>query len=168
MQKSLDDFEGKESIFIDANIFLHHAFDSNNNAVKFLEKVELFQVKAYTSALVMEEVAFKLLMQSASSFLKIVTMQNVKRFLLSNKRRDEIFKPVIEYREYIDLLKKFGLIILDLTDKDIANAINNAKRYGLILADSTHLTVMERKGITNIATSDYDFKKIDNITLWVP
>jgi len=31
MQRNLKDFSGKEPIFIDANIFLHHAFDLNSD-----------------------------------------------------------------------------------------------------------------------------------------
>ncbi|GFP19953.1 hypothetical protein HKBW3S03_01457, partial [Candidatus Hakubella thermalkaliphila] len=51
MPKNLKDFRGKEPIFIDANIFLHHAFDVNPVSVEFLKKVESFDLKAYTSAL---------------------------------------------------------------------------------------------------------------------
>ncbi|GFP25587.1 hypothetical protein HKBW3S43_01177 [Candidatus Hakubella thermalkaliphila] len=75
MPKNLKDFRGKEPIFIDANIFLHHAFDVNPVSVEFLKKVESFDLKAYTSALVIEEVTFKLIMQSASNFLDKVTLQ---------------------------------------------------------------------------------------------
>lgn len=74
MQKNLKDFKGKEGIFIDANIFLHHAFDMNPISVEFLKTVESFNLKAFTSALVIEEVMFKLVMQSASNFLGKVTL----------------------------------------------------------------------------------------------
>lgn len=74
----------------------------------------------------------------------------------------------MEYRGYIDTLKNFGLIVLDLTDKDMITALQKAKRYGLITADAAHIAVMERKGITHIASSDSDFKGVDEITLWSP
>jgi predicted nucleic acid-binding protein len=168
MRKNLKDFKGKEAIFIDANIFLHHAFDANVISVEFLKKVESSNLKAYTSALVMEEVIFKLIMQSASNFLDRVTLQSVKLLLKDPKNREKVFKPVVEYREYIDMLKDFGLTVLDLTDKDMALAIQKAKTYGLITADAAHIAVMERKEITNLSSSDGDFKGVDNITLWSP
>jgi len=168
MQKNLKDFKGKEAIFIDANIFLHHAFDTNAVSVEFLKKVETSNLKAYTSALVMEEVIFKLIMQSASNFLDRVTLQSVKLFLKNPKNREKAFKPVEEYREYIEMLKDFGLTVLDLTDKDMAAALQKAKTYGLITADAAHLAVMERKEITNLSSSDGDFKMVDTITLWSP
>jgi predicted nucleic acid-binding protein len=168
MQKNLKDFKGKEAIFIDANIFLHHAFDSNPTSVDFLKTVESFSLKAFTSALVIEEVMFKLVIQSASNYLGRVTLQGVKKFLKDSRSREKVFKPVAEYREYLDTLKDFGLGVLDLTDKDMALAIEKAKAYGLIMADAAHLAIMERKEISHIASSDNDFKAVSNITLWTP
>jgi len=168
MQRNLKDFKGKEAIFIDANIFLHHAFDMNPTSVVFLKTLESFSLKAYTSALVIEEITFKLIMQSASNFLEKPTLQNIKVLLKDTKTKEEIFKPVVEYRGYLDMLKDFGLTVLDLTDKDMAAAIQKAKIYGLIAADAAHIAVMERKGITHMASSDSDFKAVNHITLWSP
>lgn len=168
MQKSLKEFKEKEAIFIDANIFLHHAFDVNPNSIQFLKKVESSNIKVYTSALVIEEVMFKLIMQSASNFLDKVTLQEVKGLLRDSNNREKIFKPVIEYRSYIDVLKDFGLVILDVTDKDVINALQRAKELGLIMAGAVHIGVMERKGIKHLASSDSDFKNVKNITLWSP
>ncbi len=168
MQKRLKEFNEKEPIFIDANIFLHHAFDANPNSIQFLKSVESSNIKAYTSALVIEEIMFKLIMQSASNFLHKLTLQDVKGLLRDNKYREKIFKPVLEYRGYIEILKDFGLAVLDLTDKDMAAALLKAKEYGLIMADASHIAVMERKGISNIASSDGDFSSVKNITLWSP
>jgi hypothetical protein len=39
MVRNLSDFVKKKPIFIDANIFLCHAFDTNDDAVKFLQIV---------------------------------------------------------------------------------------------------------------------------------
>ncbi|MBI1821791.1 MAG: PIN domain-containing protein [Nitrospirae bacterium] len=168
MQKNLKNFEGKEAIFVDANIFLHHAFDSNSVSIDFLNKVELFNLKVYTSALVLEEVSFKLLMQSASNFLHKVTMPGVKTLLRDSKKRKEILHPVEEYMRYILLLKESGMGIIELKDSDIIGAVQQARAYGLITADAAHLAVMERKGIHHIATADNDFKAIPSLCLWTP
>jgi hypothetical protein len=40
MQKNLKDFDRKDNIFLDANIFLHHAFDINPVSVEFLKRIE--------------------------------------------------------------------------------------------------------------------------------
>ena len=168
MPKNLRDFSGREAIFIDANIFLHHAFDMNPVSVEFLKAVESSNLKAYTSALVIEEITFKLIMQSASNFLERLTLSGVKTLLRDKKAKERIFKPVIEYRGYLDMLKSFGLTVLDLTDKDMALAIQKAKVHGLVAADAAHLAVMERKGIVHMASGDRDFELVDDLTLWSP
>ena len=87
MQKNLRDFKGKDAIFIDANIFLNHAFDINPISIEFLKKIESFNYKVCTSALVLEELSFKLLMQSASNFLNKVSMQSVKSLLQDEAKK---------------------------------------------------------------------------------
>jgi predicted nucleic acid-binding protein len=36
------------------------------------------------------------------------------------------------------------------------------------MADAAHLAVMERKGISHMASSDSDYMAVSNITLWTP
>lgn len=168
MQRNLKDFNGKVAIFVDANIFLHHAFNTNPISIEFLKMIELFNYRVYTSALVLEEVSFKLLMQSASNFISKVTMRNVKSLLRDEKKRKLIFNPVIEYMKYIGILKEYGMRIVELKDVDMIAAGQKASNYGLITADAAHLAVMERKGISNIATGDNDFKVVRDITVWMP
>lgn len=168
MQRNLKDFDRKDTIFIDANIFLHHAFNINPVSIEFLKRVESFNFKVCTSSLVLEEVSFKLLLQSASNFLERVTMQNVKKLLKDNKKRKYVLNPVEEYMKYIKLLSTSGLIIIDLKASDIIEAIQKAKSYGLITADAAHLAIMQRRGINHIATEDNDFKAVPGITIWSP
>ena len=99
MRKNLRDFEGTSAVFIDATVFLHHAFDANPVSVEFLSRIELSNIKAYTSALVLEEVSYKIMMQSASNFLEKVSVQHVKKLLENQKNRGKVFTPLIEYME---------------------------------------------------------------------
>ena len=168
MQRNLKDFSGKEPIFIDANIFLHHAFDLNAHSVEFLKRVETTNLKGFTSALVMEEVTFKLLMQSASNFLPRVTLQKVKDLLQDKPKREKVIAPVEAYRSYVDRLKDLGLKVLDLTDEDMKRALQMSKAYGLVTADAAHIAVMERVGIRSLATGDSDFGVLKEVTVWSP
>ena len=168
MQRNLKDFSGKEPIFIDANIFLHHAFDSNDDSIEFLKKVETFNLKAFTSALVIEEITFKLFMQSASNFLPKVNLKKVKNLLHDRVKREKVIAPVEAYRSYIDRLKDLGLKILDLTDEDMKRALQLSKTYGLVPADASHVAVMERAGINDLATGDSDFRVLKEMTVWSP
>lgn len=168
MPRSLKDFPGDVTIFIDANVFLHHAFGSNDVSMQFLKRVEHENIRAYTSALVLEEVAFKLVMQSASNFVEKINLDKLKCFLAIAENRAKALDPVKKYMGYIHTLRDMGLKIVDLTGGDISVAIEKAATSGLITADGAHLSVMERKGIKHIASSDQDFGTLDDITLWSP
>ena len=168
MQKNLRDFEGTSAIFIDATVFLQHAFDTNPVSVGFLNRIELSNIKAYTSALVLEEVSYKIMMQSASNFLEKVSVKHVKKLLENQRNRGKVLTPLIEYMEYISKLQEAGLNVIDLRSNDIKQAAQLSKDHGLITADAAHLAVMLRKSIHHIATEDYDFSLVPNITVWSP
>jgi len=168
MQKNLRNFEGSNAVFIDATIFLHHAFDTNPVSVEFLSRIETSNIKAYTSALVLEEVSYKIMMQSASNFLDRVTVQHVKKFLENPGNRGKVLNPLIEYMEYIDKMKEAGMTIIDLKGSDMKQAVQHARDNGLITADAAHLAVMQRKSIHQIATEDSDFAVVPDITVWSP
>jgi predicted nucleic acid-binding protein len=168
MPKRLDEFSAKQPIFIDANIFLSHAFDVNSACVDFLQKVESSSVKAVTSSLVLEEVFFKLLMQSASNFVEKATVDKLKSAMRNDTNKQQIFKPVREYGKYIRILKDAGMTILALKGEDMMLAIDKAETHNLIIADAAHLAVMEQKGIVHIASADGDFAAIPTITQWSP
>lgn len=165
MKKSLKEFQSEEAIFIDASIFLHHAFDINNVSVEFLGRVETSNIKAYTSSLIIDEIFFKLIMQSASNYLDKVTVECVKAILKDATVKEKVMKPVEDYRDYLNKLKALGLKVLDLTHEDMMAAVTKVKTHGVITADVAHLSVMERKGILHMASGDSDFKNIDTITL---
>ena len=168
MLKDLKDFRGGIAVFIDATIFLHHAFDTNPVSVEFLSRIETSNIKAYTSALALEEVSYKIMMQSASNFIERVTVRHVKKFLENPKHRAKVLSPLIEYMDYIDKLREAGLVVIDLKSSDIKDAARLAKDNGLITADAAHLAVMLRKSIHDIATEDSDFAAVPDITVWSP
>jgi len=156
------------TVFIDANIFLHHAFDINRASIEFLKNVEKGFFKAHTSALVAEELFFKLLMQRASNFLERVSVEKVKTLLKDERKRENIFESIAQYIQYMDTLKHLGLKILEIGEKDLNIAIHLAKRWGIITADAFHIAVMQRKGIVHLVSDDRDFENVNDITLWRP
>ncbi len=168
MPRRLLDFHGKEKIFIDANIFLHHAFDVNEESIEFLKRIELSDVRVYTSSLVLEEVYFKILCQAASNYLKKVSVKNIKKLFANSEKKKAVLRPLKEYSQYIEILKISGLKILNLEYEDVSMAVEISSEYGLITADAMHIAVMKRNMINNIATADSDFEIVPWIEVWTP
>jgi predicted nucleic acid-binding protein len=166
--RNLKEYPGKDPIFIDANIFLYHAFDGLPGASAFLERVESTGIKAFTSALVLEEVLFKLLLQAVSADLGSASLPEIKKALENPTCRKKAVIPVKQYAGYLDVLKDCGMGVLDLTDADIRESLMVTEDTGLITADSAHLAVMKKRGISHIATADRDFLRARGITVWTP
>jgi len=166
--RNLKEFEGDEPIFIDANIFLHHAFDSRPGAVEFLARLERQGLRAYTSTLVLEEVMFILLVQSLGMARAADDPAKLNDTLMNPEARKLAMLSVRKYFEYIDVLKACGLQIISLTDGDLSTALDVISGSGIMTADACHVAVMKRKGISHIATADGDFARVADIVAWTP
>lgn len=67
----VSDLPEGEKVFIDANIYLFNALDDSKygeSSTRFLERIEQGEVKAVTNVLVLNEVAFKILMAELSNY----------------------------------------------------------------------------------------------------
>jgi predicted nucleic acid-binding protein len=130
--------------------------------------VETGAFRAFASSLVLEEVAFKILLQSASNHVDKVTVHSVKRLIGEPEKRREVVAPLVEYMGYVRLLRRSGLTVIEVTANDALAAVDKVLAYGLMTADAVHLVVMERKGIHHLASSDGDFEAVEGITVWSP
>lgn len=115
----------------------------------------------------LEEVSFKLLMQSASNYLDRVTVPGVKGLLRDGEKRGLVLEPLEKYMHYLALLQESGMTVLELGDVDMRVAVRLARDHGLITADAAHLAVMERKSIRHMATGDNDFV-VTGLSIWSP
>jgi predicted nucleic acid-binding protein len=119
MPNALDAFDLADTIFLDANILLFHAFADPRHgeaARRFLERVELAHVNVVTSVLVENEVLFKILLQEAAGHLDNPAVWNVRRALWVNPTfREQVHRPARRYLGYIGMLTNRGLTLVDVT-----------------------------------------------------
>ena len=103
MANALDTFHLAAPIFIDANIFLFHAFAHQRHgdaARRFLERVELAEVSAVTSVLVENEVLFKILAQEIAGRLTHPTVWSVRRALQDDLAlREQAYRPARQLQQ---------------------------------------------------------------------
>lgn len=153
--------EGGE-VFIDANIFLFHALDEpryGETSTLFLEKVERREIKAVTNVLVLNEVAFKILMAELSNYSEKFNIWVARKLLKSKEVAEKAYKPVKNYITYLRGLER--LEVVGITSKIAFSSVELGERYGLLPSDSFHLATMKDLGIKFIATDDSDFKRVE-------
>lgn len=151
-----------ENIFVDANIYLFNALDDQRYgeaSTQFLEKIEQGEIKAVTNVLVLNEVAFKILMAELSNYSEKFNIWIAKKLLKSEEMAANAYKPVKEYLTYLKELE--CLEIIEITPRIAFSSVVLGQRYGLLPSDSFHLATMKEFGTTFIVTDDADFKGVD-------
>lgn len=172
MANTLDAFHLADPIFVDANIFLFHAFahpQHGDAARRFLERVELAQVNAVTSVLVENEVLFKILFQEAASRLERPIIWNVRRALRDDPAfREQVYRPARQYLRYIKALAGKGLALVDVTVDQMQHAVDLGRQLGLLITDATHVATWQAHNIVHVATDDEDLWQVPGVTAWGP
>lgn len=96
-------------IFIDTNIFTYLLTDHpvyGRSSFELLEKVELGDITGFISPLVIDEVAYILMIQKARTITGEIEIKNAKRVLA--KFWNECLEPVKEFYRYLDQLITIG------------------------------------------------------------
>jgi predicted nucleic acid-binding protein len=109
-----------EKVFVDANIFLFNALDDlryGESSTQFLEKIERGEIKALTNVLVLNEVAFKILMAELSNYSEKINIWIAKKLLKSKEIAEKVYKPVKKYLAYLDM-KELGMKFIVTDDAD--------------------------------------------------
>lgn len=164
----LSEYRGSEHFFIDANIFIDYSLPNpkyGEAAADFLEKIELLEIKAVTTPLVLDEVSYIILMYKGSLILKTQDRQIIRDFIKRDRNISNLCYAVVEeFNEFLDGLK--GLQIIPVNHDDYKQASILGKKFCLLPSDALHASVMRRNNIENIATRDGDFERVEGIKVW--
>ena len=71
------------------------------------------------------------------------------------------------WKNYADL-KDYPIIICSFDETALDMAVDLSNRHGLLISDASHLAVMKAQGVTNIATNDSDFERVNGIDIYKP
>jgi predicted nucleic acid-binding protein len=171
MSLSLAAFALAEPIFVDANIFLFHAFNDprfGKTTTAFLTMIERQDTEALTSSLVVDEVLFKIFVQEAAAHLPKPTIWNIKKAMKDRSFVQKTYAPVLKYKTYLESLTFLGLKIVEVTGAHMLAAADIGAEAGLLITDAAHVAVMHDFGIHHLASDDADFASIKGIAVWTP
>ncbi len=151
-----------EAVFIDANIFIFHVLSDSEYgeaSTQLLERVERGEINAVTNVLVLNEVAFKILMAELSNYSEKFNIWVARKLLKSKEVAEKAYRPVKKYITYLKGLEK--LEVVGIAPRIAFSSVELGERYGLLPTDSFHLATMKELGIKFIATDDSDFKRVE-------
>ena len=164
----LNKSERSTTVFIDANIFLYEIFDHwkyNSSCRKFLDCVNSGEYSGVISVLICNEVFHRVMIAEVVEQYNIEPKYAVKHL----KKNWEIMKRLNKAWDVIVNIRQIkNLKIVEIDIEVLEFALGYSKKYGLLSNDAIHLATMEKYGLTNIATNDSDFERVDWIKVWKP
>ena len=164
----LDEIDTGTTIFIDANIFLYEILDHWKYAEScnsFLEHVNMGKYHAVMSVLVCNEVFHRVMIAEVVERYEIEPKSAVN-YLKKNWEVVRELNKAYDAMLNIDAIENLEIVEIDREVYDIA--LEYSKKYGLLSNDAVHLATMKKHGITNIATNDRDFERIEWLSVWKP
>ncbi|MGQ4894944.1 MAG: type II toxin-antitoxin system VapC family toxin [Candidatus Njordarchaeia archaeon] len=151
---------------LDSSVFLQFLFNEewSDSAGYLLANIESGIDTAYTLPLILEEVAFKLLIGKVVEITGKKSSWEVREILKKDKNvRKQAYAVVLSFSEYIQKLTSKGLRIEPFLTEDLLLGFKIGSRYGIMTADAILVAFAIRRNIRTIATFDEDFKLVEEI-----
>jgi|AntAceMinimDraft_17_1070374.scaffolds.fasta_scaffold03693_8 predicted nucleic acid-binding protein len=160
----LTELPAGQTVFIDANIFIYHFTGLSQECSRFLERCERGDLWGITAVHVLLEVLHRLMMIEAVT-KKLVTPGNVAKKL---RTRPNVVKQLADYQTQTEAILEMGIEVVGLTSDTLRISHPYRRRGGLLVNDSLIAAVMEAEGISDIATADPDFSRVDGLRVYSP
>lgn len=168
----LREFKDSERIYIDSTIFVsHHSKDAvdRKECTAFLRAIENGNINAATSSIAIDETAYILLKFKAAEILNTDRHYKILDALRHDRKVfDEAWVVVQEHIDYVEALRAKNVLQIFTQTADPLAASDLARNYQLLPRDASHLGVMLKHLINNIATGDSDFERVKGIKVWRP
>lgn len=160
------DLPNGTTLFVDANILAYAVVEHQEFTPPcrdLLHRIELGRIAASTASFAIADALHKIML--AETRLRLSELVNVGRHL---QNHPETVKSLVFARQSAQFFAGLPLELLPLDKSSLVEAMEISGRYGLLTNDSRILTLMQRHGISHLATNDDDFDQVPGITVWKP
>ena len=164
---TLDAIPSGSGVFIDTNclVYATTADPRYGPACKrLLERVDHQDLQGFISAHVLSEMAHR-----------IMTLEAVHRFSrplsgMANwlRRHPAEVQQLSHHRQAIDEIRAAKIQVLSVEGGDVSRAADLSSPYGLLSSDALIVVIMQRHGLSHLASLDADFDRVPGITRYAP
>jgi predicted nucleic acid-binding protein len=153
-------------VFIDANIFIYHFTQTPLSAscTAFLRRVEVGNLQGTTSAVVLAEVAHRLMVLEAIATFGFPSRTAVKQL----KEHPALVKQLTHYKFASEKIPAFNVTVKSITAGHLRLAQSLSATHGLLTNDSLIAAVMQTIALVNLASNDADLSAVPGLTIWQP
>jgi predicted nucleic acid-binding protein len=131
---------------------------------RLLQRIENGEFAGFTSASVVGELAHRLMTLEVfrATGRPLTGMANWLR------RHPAEVQRLSRHRQAIDELTIVPVTILPVTGPDVSQAADLSRLYGLLTNDALIVVLMQRNGLTALASYDADFDRVPGLTRYAP
>lgn len=161
------DVPAGQVVFLDSTI-LHYAFVSFPGAtaqcIELLRRVATQDLAGCLTVPVLNDAIHKVMCSEAKERFN-QPRTGLVNWLKSNPHRARELHRALEV---LRLVEAMPITVLPVDLADLIQAQGVVQTYGLLASDALILAVMQRHGITHLATNDDDFDSVPGLTVWKP
>ncbi len=153
-----------EKVFVDSNILTYHLFNDpvhGKRCKEFIGRAENDEFEGFISPIVVSETLFNFIKANIVKDYRIKPKEVVS-FLKANPK----IISKIDIRKSSDLFKIFS--VLPISESEVEECYRAIKDHALLTNDAFHVATMKGHGITDIATNDPDFDRVEWLNVWKP
>ena len=157
-----------EKVLFDTNIFIYSALDHQkygDSCTDLIYRVESGEIEGYSPTVVLNELLHRLMVVEVIEESSARNTKDAIKIL----RYDRSTIPNLKtcWRE-LDRIYSMRFIVLEEKIDTFKESLSIAKKYSLLAKDAYIASFARSYGITNIATNDRDFKRVEWLKVWNP
>ena len=156
-----------ERCFVDANILYYCYVDTpdvSDACRGFLRRTQSGDVDATSDVRSLNDCVHKTMLAEISQRFG----RSRKGLVGWLKQHPEALAELPKTAEVCDRLAQLRLNVLPNDSAILPTAVSIAQSEKLLLGDASIIAIMRRHGITNLATNDDDFDRVQGIKVWKP
>ncbi len=167
MSLPLKDIPDGAICFLDATIFYYHFVNQpplSDDCSDLLARIGAGAIKGVTSSVALAEATHKVMLA------EVVRRHGVApQGLLSRiKKHPELLDQLAEHKQVYALADSLGLRIEPITLDLMKRGAELSPQQHLLTNDALMLAVIERLGLSHLATNDDDFDSVPGLTVFKP
>ncbi len=164
---TLKDIPDGVTCYVDATIFYYHIVNTpplSDDCSDFLERVEMRYLMGVTSIVAVSEATHKVMLT------EVVARHGVDRkgLIARIKRHPGLLDGLTKHQKVAATVRHLGLTVEPVTFELLARSTEISPQLHLLTNDALTFSVMEKLGVTHLATNDDDFASVSGIKVFKP
>ena len=155
------------SVFVDANVFVYNFGPDpllGPPCKALLNRIENGDLVGHISAHVFNDIAYRLLTLEACQLFGWPYAGIGQRL----RRHSAEIQKLVKSLQALDEIVRIGIQVLPVAAADILLAGDLSRLHGLLSGDALLLAMMQKSGLTQLASNDADFDRVPGIIRFGP